>query len=264
MASLAFFAVCFSLSFSGAVWLMPELDRQTLSRKFTEQGVPAPAVHRLLEYLSSAAGHRVAVTVKNRKTGQLEKTRVRVQAQSAGIIDYSMPSTEKRFYLLDLTTGTVKKYFVAHGQNSGVKYSTAFANLNDTLKSSLGMVLTGDIYYGFHNKSMALYGLEASNDRVAERDIVLHGADYASKEFITKHGRLGRSWGCTTVSKEDVDTVITSLGFGSVLYLYHPKLMVQAQKIPSQQRWNNNGLIDMPNVILPGEEQDLQDKRKRR
>jgi hypothetical protein len=263
LASLFCFALCFSLSLAGAVFLGPELDQEELYNKFVSEGAPGPAVRRLLDYLNSAANHTVAVTRKNRQTGSLQKTRVQVAANFAGIIDYSKPSTEKRFFLLNLKTGKVRPFYVAHGQNSGVKYSTVFANENDSLKSSLGMVLTGDIYFGFHDKSMALFGLESSNDLVAERDIVLHGAAYATEGFITKHGRLGRSWGCTTVPKEDLENIIASLGFGSVLYLYHPALMNQALKSPKQQKWSNPGVVDMPNVFLPGEEQDLQDRSKR-
>ena len=35
-----------------------------------------------------------------------------------------------------------------------------------------------------------------------DRNIVVHGADYATKEFMDKYGFLGRSLGCPAIPEE--------------------------------------------------------------
>ncbi|MCS7074481.1 MAG: murein L,D-transpeptidase catalytic domain family protein, partial [Bacteroidia bacterium] len=50
--------------------------------------------------------------------------------------------------------------------------------------------------------SVRLDGLEPGfNDFARERAIVIHAADYVSINFLRKHKRIGRSWGCPAVSK---------------------------------------------------------------
>ena len=76
---------------------------------------------------------------------------------------------------------------------------------------------------GQHGRALRLRGLEAGvNDRAAERAIVMHGASYVSREFIERHGRLGRSWGCPALERSAAPEVIDRIAGGSPLFAYYP------------------------------------------
>lgn len=138
------------------------------------------------------------------------------------IIDYTKPSTEERFFIIDAEKKVIlKKLLVAHGKNSGDNFATNFSNQNGSLKSSPGFFRTGDTYNGKHGYSLRLYGLETGfNDHAYERAIVIHGADYVNKRFIEKHKRLGRSWGCPAISMDCSKSVIDLIKHGAVIYIH--------------------------------------------
>lgn len=138
------------------------------------------------------------------------------------IIDFSKPSTEKRFFVIDLQNKTLLyRCFVAHGKNSGENYAKSFSNQQSSLESCLGLFLTAETYNGKHGYSLRLDGLEKGiNDNSRVREIVIHGADYVSQEFIDKYGRLGRSWGCPALPVEISKEVIDKISGGSCLFIY--------------------------------------------
>ncbi len=140
------------------------------------------------------------------------------------VIDYTLPSTARRLWVIDVERSQVLFHErVAHGQNSGEDRAVAFSNRLGSNQSSLGLFRTEDTYMGHHGLSLRLTGLEPGiNDRARERQIVMHGADYVSDEFITEHGRLGRSWGCPAVSIEISSRVIDQIRNGSALFAYYP------------------------------------------
>lgn len=140
------------------------------------------------------------------------------------IIDYSLPSTEKRLWILDRTNGAViRNEWVAHGSGSGQNLATTFSNAVGSRQSSLGLFLTQETYVGSNGYSLRLRGLEAGvNHLAAERAIVVHGATYVSEAFIRHHGRLGRSWGCPALRAEIARDLIDEIKGGSLVFAYYP------------------------------------------
>lgn len=140
------------------------------------------------------------------------------------VIDYSLPSTERRLWVLDLDSGEVLFHeLVAHGRNSGENFAVAFSNTDGSKQSSLGLYRTGETYEGKHGYSLRLSGLEPGvNDRARERAIVMHAADYATPEFAERHGRLGRSWGCPALDPRVHDRVIDTIKGGTAVFAYYP------------------------------------------
>jgi len=140
------------------------------------------------------------------------------------IIDYSLPSTTPRLWVIDRERRRVLFHrLVAHGKGSGENFATRFSNVEGSLQSSLGLFLTEESYVGGNGYSLRLRGLEPGiNDRARERTIVLHGAPYARPEFARRHGRLGRSWGCPAVEPEIARELIDLVRDGSLLFVYGP------------------------------------------
>jgi hypothetical protein len=140
------------------------------------------------------------------------------------IADFSKPSTEKRFWVIDMVSGKVLFHeLVAHGKNSGDNYAGKFSNIPQSNMSSLGFYITGDTYTGKHGLSLYLNGRDREyNDKARERAIVIHGADYVSQDFIRQYGRLGRSFGCPALSQECNKSIIDTISGGSCLFIYYP------------------------------------------
>ena len=138
------------------------------------------------------------------------------------IIDFSRPSTDKRFYLVDLANKTLLfNTFTSHGVNTGEDQAIAFSNKNGSRQSSLGFYLTAETYEGKHGTSLKLDGLERGfNNRARKRYIVIHSADYVSESFIKENGRLGRSWGCPALPPDITQDIIQLIKEGSVLFIY--------------------------------------------
>ena len=141
------------------------------------------------------------------------------------IIDYSLPSREKRLWVLDVRRGAVLAHeLVAHGRNTGDDLAERFSNRPGSLQSSLGAFLTGGTYSGKHGLSLRLRGLQKVNDRAEARAIVVHGADYVNDAIGRQLGRLGRSQGCPALSRAAAPRIIRLIQDGTLLFAYHPSL----------------------------------------
>ncbi|MGL5376780.1 MAG: murein L,D-transpeptidase catalytic domain family protein [Cetobacterium sp.] len=137
------------------------------------------------------------------------------------IIDYSKPSTEKRFYVIDMQNKKILvNSHVAHGKQSGGNIATSFSNKVSSNKSSLGFFLTENTYNGGNGYSLVLNGLEKGiNDKAKERYIVIHGADYANPRISKSLGRLGRSLGCPALPRDISKKTIDIIKNGTVIFV---------------------------------------------
>jgi len=141
------------------------------------------------------------------------------------IIDFSLPSTVRRLWVLDVPKRVVVfNSLVAHGKNSGENMASTFSNIPNSKMSSPGFYITGETYYGKHGYSLRIDGIEKGiNDKARERAIVIHGAEYVSRGFVKTHGRLGRSFGCPALPVEKNDLIINTIKGKTCLFIYAPK-----------------------------------------
>lgn len=147
----------------------------------------------------------------------------KANAKILAIADMSQPSNAKRLYIIDLEARKLLlRTYVAHGQKTGDLVAKHFSNENNSHKSSLGLYRVGEqITSPKHGAALLLYGLDkGSNCQALAREVIMHGADYVSEEFIRKNGRLGRSWGCPAVSRADMPLMIQYLANGGLLYVH--------------------------------------------
>lgn len=121
------------------------------------------------------------------------------------LVDYSLHSGRKRFFLYNLELDKIeKKYMVAHGEGLNSNSSVPnFSNEVGSLASSEGVAVLGDRAYsgwGIHIKYW-LDGLEETNDNMEKRVVVLH-----SWEGIPNNETfpiaIAQSQGCFTVSDD--------------------------------------------------------------
>jgi len=143
------------------------------------------------------------------------------------VVDYSKPSYLKRMVVIDLKSGDLSFFFVAHGKNSGDLYARRFSNSPESGMSSLGLYKILETYSGDHGKGIRLEGLDPLlNSNAFSRDIVLHSADYVSLNYILinlmtlNSPMIGRSNGCFVVSPGDIDEVEQKLNHGAFLYAW--------------------------------------------
>jgi hypothetical protein len=138
------------------------------------------------------------------------------------IVDYSQPSTQQRFYFIDLKAEKLLlKTYVAHGLNSGDLCAERFSNVNGSYQTSLGMYRTAELYCGKYDLSIRLDGLEpGKNCNVRKRDIVIHRAAYANESYLLENGKLGRSLGCLALPENVSDDLIEQMAAGVGVYVY--------------------------------------------
>ena len=140
------------------------------------------------------------------------------------IVDFSMPSSKKRLFVIDLDHFKVLfNTYVAHGAKSGAAIANQFSNTPESNKSSLGFYETLHTYSGGHGYSLRLEGLEKGiNDNANRRDIVIHAAAYVNEALIQAQGYIGRSWGCPALPKKLHKPIIDKIKNGTCLFIYSP------------------------------------------
>lgn len=136
------------------------------------------------------------------------------------VANFSLPSKAPRFHLVDMRSGQIQSFLVAHGRGSDPAKSgwlQTFSNQVNSDCSCKGAFLTGNYYYGHHGRSMRLIGLDPTNSNAESREIVVHSAAYVSPEIARQYGVLGRSEGCFALDVAALPVVLDRLGPGRLL-----------------------------------------------
>jgi hypothetical protein len=133
------------------------------------------------------------------------------------IIDYSMPATKKRMWVIDMQRNHVLfNTFVAHGIGSGGVTASRFSNVPQSRATSLGLYKTANSYRGQYGYSLRLIGLDPGyNDNAYARAVVIHGAPYVN-------GRMGNSWGCPAIPQKLAMPIINRIKDGNLVFAYYP------------------------------------------
>ena len=214
-----------------AGFLATAAQGQTLAQIVAGLKDPAPTplqVPPLRQALTAPAQPRVTVggiidpRLLARARASFDRHRSQLRyTDVVGIADFSRPSNEHRFFLLDTASGRVSNHLVAHGRGSDPVHSgllQRFSNQIGSEASSQGGYRTGEYYHGKYGRSLRLSGLDWSNSNAETRAIVVHSAWYAEPEQLAAHGKLGRSEGCFALPYNSLQQVLARLGPGRFLY----------------------------------------------
>ena len=119
----------------------------------------------------------------------------------AFLIDMSLPSGKKRFFVYDLQADTIMQSgLVAHGScNDRFLKKGQFSNTVNSGCTSTGKYKVGYSYNGNFGKAYKLFGLDSTNNNAFERYVVLHGYSCVPDEE-TYPQPICNSLGCPMVS----------------------------------------------------------------
>jgi L,D-transpeptidase catalytic domain len=156
------------------------------------------------------------------------------------VFDISQPSTRKRFYVLDFTSGQVTAHYAAHGRHNGPNArATKFKGFQTDLDMvPLGPLKTAhsevmdhyktivDRYDGTVYRNMIVVVLEGVTpynsyiNHTPPFKWIIHPNWYTTAGFRAKNnGVLGRSNGCITVDPVENNQLITRLQDGALVYV---------------------------------------------
>ena len=156
------------------------------------------------------------------------------------VFDISQPSTKKRFYVLDFTSGQVTAHYAAHGRHNGPNArATKFKGFQTDLDMvPLGPLRTAhsevmdhyktivDRYDGTVYRNMIVVVLEGVTpynsyiNHTPPFKWIIHPNWYTTAGFRAKNnGALGRSNGCITVDPVENNQLITRLQDGALVYV---------------------------------------------
>ncbi len=145
-------------------------------------------------------------------------------------VDYGLPSTETRGYVLDMDSLRLVDgpFTVAHGRGSSTSQygvPTRFGNASGSAETSLGLYLTSATYaftghtggHTYGSIGMRLLGVSTGfNDLAFARGVVVHGAPYVTPT------KAGRSEGCPAMEPVRAQRLLPKLANGAMVFLFAP------------------------------------------
>jgi outer membrane biosynthesis protein TonB len=153
---------------------------------------------------------------------QKNAKRERLNKSYLAVADYTKSAMKNRLHIINLNTGRVYSYKVAHGKYSGPKGGRVYrtSNRRNSYKTSKGFFKVGHkegVTLKKRYRYLSVTGLQKANrkvglpTRMGGRDIVLHTAKYVNSG--------GRSHGCFAIRPQDKKAVFSKLK-GALLYSY--------------------------------------------
>ena len=170
-------------------------------------------VFKKVKYTSDVSQKALAKTFNYYEHNRYKK---HLSRDFIAIADYTKVSTQKRLYIINLHSGKVLQYFVAHGKNSGAKGGRVWrsSNIYGTNMTPYGFFRVG-IKEGLtvqnRHEYLPIEGLEWKNRNAKQREILLHTAPYVAWS--------GRSNGCFAILPQDRWQVFSRLK-SALLYSY--------------------------------------------
>lgn len=197
------------------------------------QGAIDPALLR--EALTSYQRHYGTVRPETRifdlPGRRIESDVSPIRRDVISVVDFRIPAKRPRWFMIDLATGQVTAFRVAHGRNSdaagpmtplpGRLAATGGAvrasNLLDSNESAVGAYVAANQYEdGFAPGSVRLHGLDATNSCAYWRALVMHQARYMTPD--PGNGQVGTSDGCLAVAVDDRPLVADFIRDGGFVY----------------------------------------------
>jgi len=190
----------------------------TSSSKSTNMGhyVTIPHLHKIYNKVkknSNVSQRALSRTFKFYERNCHEK---KLSPNYIAIADYTKVAMEKRLYIINLHSGKVYRYLVAHGRNSGAKGGRVWRSSN-----KIGSYMTPFGFFKIGSKEgitvkkkykyLSVEGLEEKNKNVKKRDILMHTANYVNWG--------GKSYGCFAIRPQDKYQIFSKLK-NAMLYSY--------------------------------------------
>ncbi len=119
------------------------------------------------------------------------------------LIDMRLPSGKNRFFVYNLETNSVEiAGLVSHGKGSEKgQDALTFSNTPNSLCTSLGKYKLGRSYQGMFGLSYKLYGLDKTNSKAFERNVVLHSYTGVPKQEVYP-APISVSEGCPAIAPD--------------------------------------------------------------
>lgn len=207
---------------------------------FVRQGVPAHALAEALEFyqnnLNGLKETRCLKPTNNQHRNDLE--RGITNQRYIVVVDYTKSNKEKRGFFLDMKTGEVKRFNVAHGRGSskgrnGVPHR--FTNRSGKATTVVGPHITSGVY-SFKNclPALRLDGVSWSNNGARGDGKVAHvgrnGCGRNSGYYVDKHD-AGRSRGCPAVDYRTFMDIHQKMADGALWYHYTSDSVYKLNKL---------------------------------
>lgn len=126
------------------------------------------------------------------------------------LIDFSIHSGKKRFFIVDFKTKKIKDSFITtHGMGMGSsEEAVVFSNIPNSHTSSKGKYILGKekVYSPGYRYKYIMYGKENSNSNAVVRNVVFHPWNVVPSEE-TYPNSIPMSWGCPAVSEDAFEQI---------------------------------------------------------